>query len=128
MPEASARGPGISLKWSWIMRRVASLTVLLVMASVASLASVPAPAARAQINDRITSASHLPDVQCHVRSLSPRNAAQPTSALPAINPDPTPFITEFYGPAKSAAQTPAAKPAPHTVPEASIPANRPSAQ
>ena len=107
------------------MRRVASLTVLLVMASVASLASVPAPAARAQAKHRITSTADLPVV---VRSLSPRNAAQPTSALPAMNPDPTPFITEFYGPAKSAAQTPAAKPAPHAVPEASIPANRPSAQ
>ena len=107
------------------MRRVASLTVLLVMASVASLASVPAPAARAHAKDRITSTADLPAV---VKSLSPRNAAQPTSALPAMNPDPTPFITEFYGPAKSAAQTPAAKPAPHAVPEASIPANRPSAQ
>ena len=106
------------------MRRVASLTVLLVMASVASLASVPAPAARAQAKDRITSTADLPVV---VRSLSPRNAAQPTS-LPSMNADPTPFLTEFYGPAKSAAQTPAAKPAPHAVPEASIPANRPSAQ
>ena len=98
------------------MRRVASLTVLLVMASVASLASVPAPAARAQINDRITSASHLPDVQCHVRSLSPRNAAQPI--LPAIGPDPTPVITEFYGPAKSEAKTP--QPSSRAVPEASV--------
>lgn len=107
------------------MRRVASLTVLLVMASVASLASTPAPAARAQATDRITSAAALPVV---VKSLSPRNATQPIPALPALNPDPTPFITEFYGPAKSAAQTPLTKPAPHAVPEASIPANRPSAQ
>jgi hypothetical protein len=96
------------------------------MASVASLASAPAPAARAQATDRITSAAALPAV---VKSLSPRNATQPTtSALPVVNPDPTPFITEFYGPAKSAAQSPASKPAPHAVPEASIPANRPSAQ
>jgi hypothetical protein len=124
VPQASARGPGISLEWSWIMRRVASLTVLLVMASVASLASAPAPAARAQATDRITSAAALPAV---VKGLSPRNATQPTS-LPALDPDPTPFITEFYGAAKSPAQTPAAKPAPHAVPEASIPANRPSAQ
>ena len=110
------------------MRRVASLTVLLVMASVASLASVPAPAARAQAKDRITSAADLPVA---VKSLSPRNAAQPTSVQPAITPDPMPFITEFYGPAKSAAQpakAPALKRARQAAPEASIPANRPSAQ
>jgi hypothetical protein len=94
------------------------------MASVASLASTPAPAARAQAKDRITSTADLPAV---VKRLSPRNAAQPTS-LPLLNPDPTPFITEFYGPAKPAAQKPAAQPVPHAVPEASIPANRPSAQ
>lgn len=107
------------------MRRVASLTVLLVMASVASLASVPAPAARAQAKHRITSAADLPAV---VRSLSPRNAAQPTSALPAVNPDPTPFITEFYGPAKSEPKAPVSKRILHPVPEASIPTSRPSAQ
>ena len=67
------------------------------MASVASLASAPAPAARAQAKDRITSAAALPVV---VKSLSPRNATQPNPALPAFNPDPMPIITEFYGPAK----------------------------
>ena len=110
------------------MRRVASLTVLLVMASVASVASVATPGARAQINDRITSASHLPDVQCHVRSLSPRNAAQPTLQLPSFNPDPTPIITEFYGPAKSEAKSPDSKPAPAVLPEASVRTDSNSAQ
>jgi hypothetical protein len=110
------------------MRRVASLTVLLVMASVASVASVAAPGARAQINDRITSASTLPDVQCHVRSLSPRNAAQPTLPLPSFNPDPTPFITEFYGPAKTDTQKPASKPSSPAVPEASVRTDAASAQ
>jgi hypothetical protein len=95
------------------------------MASVASLASVPAPAARAQAKHRITSTADLPVV---VKSLSPRNATQPKPALPALNTDPTPFITEFYGPAKSAAQAPASKPAPQAAPEASIPVSRPSAQ
>jgi hypothetical protein len=106
------------------MRRVASLTILLVMASVASVASIATPGARAQINDRITSASHLPDVQCHVRSLSPRNAAQPNFNLPSFNLDPTPIITEFYGPAKSDAK----KPAPAALPEASVRTAAPSAQ
>ena len=106
------------------MRRVASLTVLLVMASVASVAT---PGARAQINDRVASASeNLPDVQCHGRSLSRRNAAQPI--LPRFNSDPTPIITEFYGPAKSEAKKPEPKPAPAAVPEAAIRTNIPSAQ
>ena len=117
--------PDLSYNSGWFMRRVASLTVLLVMASVASLASAPAPAARAQAKHRITSAAALPVV---VKSLSPRNATQPNAVQPALNPDPTPFITEFYGPAKAAAQAPAAKPAPHAASEALIPAERPSAQ
>ena len=103
------------------MRRVASLLVLLVMASVASLASVPAPGARAQIKDRISSTAALPVV---VKSLSPRNAAQPT--LPAIDADPTPVITEFYGPAKTEAKLP--KPAPADVPEAAVRTRTPSVQ
>jgi hypothetical protein len=110
------------------MRRVASLTILLVMASVASVASTATPAARAQINDRITSASNLPDVHCPVRSLSPRNAAQPTLELPSFNPDPTPVITEFYGPAKSEAEKPTLQPSSAIAPEASVRTDAPSAQ
>jgi hypothetical protein len=94
------------------------------MASVASLASVPAPGARAQIKDRISSTAALPVV---VKSLSPRNAAQPT--LPAIDPDPTPVITEFYGPAKSGSKSEAKpKSDPTAVPEAAIRTRTPSAQ
>jgi hypothetical protein len=98
------------------------------MASVASVASIATPGARAQINDRITSASHLPDVQCHVRSLSPRNAAQPNFNLPSFNLDPTPIITEFYGPAKSEAEKPALQPSSAIAPEVSVRTDSPSAQ
>jgi hypothetical protein len=79
------------------MRRVASLPVLLIMAAVASSASVATTGVRAQIKDRITSASDLPDA---VKSLSLRNAARPKIELPAFNRDATPLVTEFYGPAK----------------------------
>jgi hypothetical protein len=98
------------------------------MASVASVASVAAPGARAQINDRITSASNLFDVQCHVKSLSQRNAAQPTVAIPQS--DPTPILTEFYGPAKGEAKKPEPKRgAPErATPQAAVPANTSSAQ
>jgi hypothetical protein len=108
------------------MRRVAFIPVLLVMASVASSASVAASGERAQINDRITSASNLPDVKCHVRSLSQRNATQPTIVLPRFNPDPTPIITEFYGPAKPEAKKPEPKPASAAVPEAAVHTTTPS--
>jgi hypothetical protein len=95
------------------------------MASVASLASAPAPAARAQAKDRLTSAAALP---VDVKSLSPRYATQPNPALPAFNPDPMPIITEFYGPAKVESSKPAPKPPSGTVPEAAIRTNTPSAQ
>jgi hypothetical protein len=97
------------------MRRVASLSVLLIMAAVASSASVATTGVRAQIKDRITSASDLPDT---VKRLSTRNAARPSVGLPAFDPDPTPFLTEFYGPAKAQ---------PRPAPKASVPAGKPTA-
>ena len=109
------------------MRRVAFIPVLLIMASVASSASVAASGERAQINDRITSASNLPDVKCHVKGLSQRNAAQPTIVLPRFNPDPTPIITEFYGSAKSEGKKPEPKPdVAAAVPEAAVGTTQPS--
>jgi hypothetical protein len=99
------------------MRRVANIPVLLAMAAVASPASATTPVVRdAHVwgKDRIISAANLPVA---VKRLSPtRNAAQP---LPAVTADPTPFITEFYGPAKP---SPVAKPrsVPAVGPEAVI--------
>ena len=107
------------------MRRVAYIPVLLVMASVASSASASA-GPRAQIKDRITSASTQPGV---VKSLSPqRNAALPTNAAPVFTPDPTPFITEFYGPAKVEAKKPTPASSPAAIPEATVRTHTRSAQ
>ena len=100
------------------MRRVAFTSVLLVMAAVASSASVATTGVRAQTDRRITSAANLPAAE---KRLSPgRNATQPTP-LPSFNADPTPFLTEFYGPAKNAPNTTAPKAeVPATVPEAAV--------
>lgn len=88
------------------MRRVAFIPVLLVMAAVASSASVATTGVRVQAKSRITSAANLPVAE---KSLSSdRNATQP-NPLPSFQPDPYPFLTEFYGPAKVA---PAAQPKP----------------
>jgi hypothetical protein len=99
------------------MRRVALIPVLLVMAAVASSASVATTGVRIQTNSRITSLTILPVSE---KRLSPeRNVAQPTR-LPAFQPDAHPLLTEFYGPAKTAPAAPAKAAAPVSVPEASI--------
>jgi len=101
------------------MRRVAFNSVLLVMAAVASSASVATTGVRVQINSRITSAANLPVTE--KRLSMERNAARPLIQLPSFNPDPTPFLTEFYGPAKKAPTVTAPKAEiPVTVPEASV--------
>lgn len=97
------------------MRRVAYIPVLLVMAAVASSASVATTGVRAQATDR----TELAAIQPAARSLSPRSAAQPTIMLPSFHSDPFPILTEFYGPAKTEAPKPEQKrPSPQGVPEA----------
>ena len=99
------------------MRRVALIPVLLVMAAVASSASVATTGVRVQTNSRIISLTNLPVSE---KRLSPeRNVAQPTF-LPAFQTDAHPLLTEFYGPAKAAPAPPAKAAAPASVPEASI--------
>src|SRR5262245_37656659 len=107
------------------MRRVAFLPVLLVMASVACSASVAALGKRVQAKGRITATSQLPDV---VRGPPQAKATQPTIVLPKFDPDPTPIITEFYGPAKVEQKKPEPKPdAPSaTASQTAVHAERPS--
>jgi hypothetical protein len=104
------------------MRRVAFTSVLLVMAAVASPASVTTPGVRGEhvwTKSRITSAANLPVAE---KRLSPkRNATQPQLVPPSFNADPTPFLTEFYGPAKSTPKTsPPRAEVPVSAPEASV--------
>jgi hypothetical protein len=78
------------------MRRVVNIPVLLVLAAVASSASVATTGVRVQSKDRIISAANLPAAVKRLSTI--RNATQP---LPSFSVDPTPVITEFYGPAKT---------------------------
>ena len=97
------------------MRRVAFTPVLLVLAAVASSASIATTGVRVRTKDRITSAASLPVA---VIRLSPkRSAARP---LPSFNPDPTPFITEFYGPSTAKPESKKPAEAPLTLPEAVV--------
>lgn len=99
------------------MRRVALIPVLLVMAAVASSASVATTGVRVQAKDRITSMTNLPVIE---KRLSPeRNVAQP-HPLPTFLFDAHPLLTEFYGPAQTSPIVPARSAAPATQPEASI--------
>jgi hypothetical protein len=69
------------------------------MAAVASSASVATPGVRDKhvwAKDRINSAANPPVA---VKRLSPQRSA--TQPLPSFNLDPTPIITEFYGPSSS---------------------------
>jgi hypothetical protein len=96
------------------MRRVAFTPVLLAMAAVASSASVATPDMRDKhvwAKDRITSAANLPTA---VKRLSPKRSA--AQSLPTFNQDPTPIITEFYGPSSAKPETKKSRTAPPSAP------------